>query len=72
MSTRFGEVQLSIPPTISVSKAIQYIKGKTNRKLQQEFKHLRKRYWGQHFLAREYFAVTVGNVNEEDIKKYSA
>ena len=61
---------LSIPPTISVSKAMQYIKGKTSRKLQSDFKHLKKRYWGQHLWARGYFAVTVGNVNEEDIKKY--
>ncbi len=46
------------------------IKGKTSRKLQQEFTHLRKRYWGQHFWASGYFVVAVGNVNEEDIKKY--
>ena len=70
MSPEHVHLLLSIPPTISVSKVVQYIKGKTSRKLQQEFAHLKKRYWGQHFWARGYFAVTVGNVNEEDIKKY--
>ncbi len=70
MSPEHVHLLLSIPPTMSVSKAVQYMKGKTSRKLQQEFSHLRKRYWGQHFWARGYFAVTVGNVNEEDIKKY--
>jgi REP element-mobilizing transposase RayT len=30
----------------------------------------RKRYWGQHLWARGYFAVTVGNVNTEDIQRY--
>lgn len=61
---------LSIPPNLSVSKVIQYIKGKSGRKLLQEFAHLRKRYWGQHLWARGYFATTVGNVNEQEIQRY--
>ena len=61
---------LSISPSISLSKAIQYIKGKSGRKLLQEFEILRKRYWEQHLWARGYFAVTVGNVNTEDIQRY--
>ena len=61
---------LSIPPNIAVSKLIQYIKGKSSRKLLQEFDSLRKRYWGQHLWARGYFAVTVGNVNEKDMQEY--
>ena len=36
---------LSIPPSISVSKMMQYIKGKTSRKLMMEFKELKKRYF---------------------------
>ena len=36
----------------------------------QEFETLRKRYCGQHLWARGYFAVTVGNVNSEDLQKY--
>ena len=39
---------LSIPPSISVSKLVQYIKGKSSRKVMMEFEHLKKRYWGQH------------------------
>jgi putative transposase len=61
---------LSVPPSLSLSKIIQYIKGKSSRKIQMEFEHLRKRYWGQHFWARGYFAVTVGNVNQEEVQKY--
>jgi putative transposase len=57
-------------PDISVSKLVQYIKGKSGRKLLMEFEHLRKKYWGQHLWARGYFAVTVGNVNSDDIQKY--
>ena len=61
---------LSIPPRQSVSKIVQYIKGKSARKMLQEFSHLRKRYWGQHLWARGYFAVSVGNVNSNDVQKY--
>jgi putative transposase len=70
MSPDHIHLLLSIPPSISLSKIVQYIKGKSSRKLLMEFEHLRKRYWGQHLWARGYFAVTVGNVNSEDIQKY--
>lgn len=43
---------ISVPPHFSVSKIVQYIKGKSSRKLQGEFQELRKRYWGQHLWAR--------------------
>ena len=52
------------------SKALQYIKGKSGRKLLQEFELLRKRYWGQHLWARGYFVVSVGNVNSEEVQRY--
>ncbi len=61
---------LSVPPSLSVSKIVQYIKGKSSRKLLEEFEHLKKRYWGQHLWARGYFVVSVGNVNTEDIQRY--
>ena len=70
MSPDHVHLLLSIPPSQSVSKVVQYIKGKTSRKLLQEFEVLRKRYWGQHLWARGYFVVTVGNVNSEDIQRY--
>ena len=59
MSPDHVHLLMSIPPSISLSKMIQYIKGKSSRKLLQEFEILRKRYWGQHLWARGYFAVTV-------------
>jgi REP element-mobilizing transposase RayT len=59
-----------VNPGISVSKIVQYIKGKSSGKLLQEFEVLRKKYWGQHLWARGYFVVTAGNVNEEDVQKY--
>ena len=37
---------VSCPPTLSPAKIVQYIKGVSSRKLQEEFSHLQKRYWG--------------------------
>ncbi len=61
---------LAIPPKVSVSKALQYIKGKSSRKMLQEFRELNKRYWGQHLWARGYFASSVGEINDKAIRDY--
>ncbi|KAB2962691.1 IS200/IS605 family transposase [Zoogloea sp.] len=61
---------VSIPPYQSVSEVLQSIKGKTPRKLLQEFKPLSKQYWGQHLWARGYFAASSGNVTDEVILEY--
>lgn len=61
---------VSIPPQYSVSKIVQNIKGRTSRILQQEFRELRKAYWGRHFWAIGYFFVTSGNITDEMIIQY--
>ena len=61
---------LSIPPYISISKAVQYIKGRSLRKMLQEFNHLNKVFWGQHLWGRGYFVASSGNVTDEVIKEY--
>ncbi len=38
---------VSAPPPLSPSKLVQYLKGRSSRRLQDEFPELRKRYWGQ-------------------------
>jgi putative transposase len=63
---------ISMPPQVSVSKIAQYIKGKTSRKLLDEFPGLRKEFWGQHFWSRGYFAVTSGSITDEMIMDYIA
>lgn len=63
-------IYVSVPPYLSISKLVQLIKGKTSRKIQQEFPELKKRYWGQHFWAIGYFVRTTGNVTDEMIKEY--
>ena len=63
-------VLLSCPPTLSPSKIMQLIKGKTSRKLMMEFKHIQKQYWGRHLWARGYFVASSGNVTDETIAEY--
>ena len=70
MSPDHVHILVSIPPSMSVSKFVQYVKGKSSRKVLMEFAHLRKRYWGQHMWAKGYFAVTVGNLNEQQVQEY--
>ncbi|MGE5557323.1 MAG: IS200/IS605 family transposase, partial [Bacillota bacterium] len=61
---------VSLPPYISVSKLVQYLKGKSSRKLLMEFKVLSKSFWGQHLWGRGYFVASSGNVTDEVIMEY--
>ena len=61
---------VSVPPHLSVSQLVQYLKGKSSNKLQLEFRHIQKEYWGRHVWARGYFAASSGNITDEIIKAY--
>lgn len=61
---------IGIPPSLSVSRAVQFLKGKSSHKLLSEFRHLKKQYWGQHLWARGYWVATSGNVTDEVWKEY--
>ena len=61
---------ISIPPQLSVSRAVQFMKGKSSHRLLSEFSLLKKRYWGQHLWARGYWVCSSGNVTDEMWKEY--
>jgi len=61
---------VSVPPHLSVSKLVQYLKGNTSHKLLMEYKELNKQYWGRHLWASGYFAATTGNVTDEVLMEY--
>jgi len=61
---------VSVPPYLSVSKLVQYLKGKSSHKMLAESPRLRKQYWGRHLWARGYFAASTGNVTDEVIAQY--
>jgi putative transposase len=60
----------SIPPKLSVSSFMGFLKGKLAIKLFKSYPGLRKKpYWGNHFWARGYFVNTIG-MNEDLIRRY--
>ena len=63
---------ISYPPKHSVSDLVKWLKGRSSKKLQDEFPQLGKRYWGKHFWAIGYAAFSSGHVTDDMIKEYIA
>jgi putative transposase len=59
-------------PHVDVSMIVQYLKGISSRILLQEFASLRRLFWGRHFWARGYLAVSTGNLTDEMVQEYIA
>ena len=62
----------SVPPTLSPSRVMNAIKGKSSTRLMRDFRSLNRTFWGRHLWARGYFVATSGNVTDEVITKYIA
>ena len=60
---------VSIPPKLSVSEVVGFLKGKCAIKIFDKHLELKKKYWGRHFWAKGYCVSTVG-LDEEKIRKY--
>jgi len=58
---------VSCPPQVSASSLMQRVKGKSSRRLLQEYSHLNKESWGRHLWARGFFVASSGNVTDEVI-----
>ena len=63
-------VYISYPPKYSVSDIVKWFKGRSSRKLQEEFPQLGQRYWGKHFWGIGYAAFSSGHVTDEMIREY--
>ena len=61
---------LSVPPQLAPSRVMQAVKGKTSHHLLQDFRQLRKEFWGRHLWARGFFVASSGNVTDEMLKEY--
>ena len=72
MAIREGHLHIvvQVPPVCSVAEVVQIFKGGTSRKLRKEFPELEEFLWGDSFWTDGYFAETVGEANEEVVKKY--
>ena len=63
-------VLVAYRPHQDISSLVQWLKGISSRVLLEEYPSLRKQFWGRHFWARGYLAVSTGNITDEMIKKY--
>jgi putative transposase len=61
---------ISYPPKYSVSDLVKRFKGRSSKKLQEEFPQLRKRYWSKHFWSIGYGAFSSGYVTDKMIEEY--
>jgi len=61
---------VSVPPNQSVSELVKRLKGRSSRKMLQEYDELRREFWGRHLWARGYFAASTGNVTDEIVAEY--
>ena len=62
-------ILLKIPPKMSVSSFMGYLKGKSSLMIFERHANLKYRYGNRHFWCKGYYVSTVGR-NKEAIKKY--
>ncbi len=63
-------MHLSYRPSQSISQLVKHLKGRSSRKLQQEFPELGKKYWGRHFWAIGFGCWSTGNITDEMVNEY--
>jgi putative transposase len=63
-------MHINYRPSQSISDIVKKLKGRSSRKLQQEFPELKKRYWGQDFWAIGYGCWSTGNITDEMVSEY--
>ena len=63
-------IHINYLPSLSISDLVKKLKGRSSRKLQQEFPELKKRYWGQHFWAIGFGCWSTGNITDEMVNEY--
>jgi putative transposase len=61
---------VSVPTNLSVSELVKRLKGRSSRKMLQEYDELRRGFWGRHLWGRGYFAASTGNVTDEIVAEY--
>lgn len=63
-------IHVEYRPSQNISEMVKHLKGRTSRRLQEEYPELRKRYWGRHFWAIGYGVWSTGNITDEMVQKY--
>ena len=70
VSSDHVHIHVEYRPSQSISDIVKRLKGRSSRKLQEEFPELGKRYWGRHFWAIGYGCWSTGNITNEMVDEY--
>lgn len=54
----------------SISEIVKKLKGRSFRKLQEDYPILKKKYWGRHFWGIGYGCWSTGNITDEMVNEY--
>ena len=60
---------VEIPPKMSISSFVGYLKGKSSLMIFERFSHLKYKYGNRHFWCRGFYVDTVGR-NQKAIEEY--
>ena len=63
-------MHLEYRPSQSISNLVKKLKGRSSRKLQQEFPSLKQKYWGRHFWGIGFGCWSTGNITDEMVNEY--
>lgn len=70
VSSDHVHILVSAPPQWSASEIMRRVKGRSAKRLFDDFPRLKQRFWGRHLWARGYFCVTSGAMTQEKIEEY--
>ena len=70
VSSDHVHMHIEYAPKLNVSSIVKSLKGRSSRRLQQEFPKLKKRYWGNHFWASGYGVWSSGNITDKMVNEY--
>ena len=70
VSTDHVHLHIEYLPSKCVSDIVKRLKGRTSRRIQEEFPHIGKKYWGRDFWAIGYGAWSTGNITDGMVQKY--
>ncbi len=63
-------MHIEYAPSKSISNIVKRLKGRTSRRIQEEYPLIRKKYWGRHFWAIGYGVWSTGNITDEMVQEY--
>ena len=63
-------MHLEYLPSQCISGLVKKLKGRSSRRMQDEFSELNKRYWGRHFWAIGFGCWSTGNITDKMVNEY--